>query len=239
MLKLCENLVVRAALPTSTKRLKGIPSAKPIRLGGILSDVLFVNTNIFQPLDPKKRTGIYRLADLPPAPSPTADKSPDREQAMLLSLGSIFNYGTVAPSYDCTKRKFAGKPLSHYASLRKEERVKDSLGKFRLEHIDAVWLAEENDLFFPHYAFEVENNQNIAAAIVRLLEIPESLNTQLFIVAPGEPDEKRFTRHLHAAGVRKQAKRFHYLPYADVAGLYRSGTEFDPLRRRYSFEFFG
>lgn len=192
---------------------------------------------IFQPLDPKKRTGIYRLVELPKPAATSADKSPDREQGMLLALGGIFNYGTVAPSYDCSKRKFAGKPLSHYASLRSDERITASVKHFRLQHIDAAWLAEEGELFYPQYAFEVENNQNIAAAIVRLLEIPSSLHTQLFVVAPGEPDEKRFKKHLEAAGVRAHADRFHYLPYADVRLLYESGTQFDPLRRRYGFEF--
>jgi hypothetical protein len=192
---------------------------------------------VFEPVEPKKRTGTYRLVELPKPPATSADKSPDREQGMLLALGGIFNYGTLAPSYDCSKRKFAGKPLSHYASLRSEERVNTSVRQFHLLHIDAAWLAEEGDLFYPRYAFEVENNQNISAAIIRLLEIPASLRTELFVVAPGKSDERRFKKHLEAAGVRSHADRFHYLPYDDVALLYESGTQFDLLRRRYGLEF--
>ena len=192
---------------------------------------------IFEPLDPKKRTGIYRLVELPKPASTFADKSPDREQGMLLALGAIFNYGTLAPKNDCNMRKFAGKPLSHYASLRSDERVIASIKQFRLQHIDAAWLAEEDDTFYPRYAFEVENNQNISAAILRLLALPTSIRTELFIVAPGESDEKRFKKHLRASGVRTHADRFHYLPYVDVVRLYESGTQFDPLRRRYGFEF--
>jgi len=192
---------------------------------------------IFVPIDPKKPTGIYRLVELPKPAASLADKSPDREQGMLLALGGIFAYGTVAPKNDCKMRKFAGKPLSDYASLRSEQRVNASLKQFRLETIDATWLMEENDSFFPRYAFEVENNQNISAAIFRLLQIPSSIRTELFVVAPGESDEKRFKKLLQAAGVRKHADRFHYLPYNELSKLYACGTEFDLLRHRYHLEF--
>ncbi len=190
---------------------------------------------IFQPVPPE-RSGIYRLVDQPVLEAGpekiTGSESVDHDiaQGMLLALGRLYDYETFAPAADRTSRKFQGRPLADLASVTD---CFQFCGKTSLSHvrqIDAIWLAEDNAGTYPVYAFEVEHTTKVRSGIGRLVEIPDRYKASLFVVAPGEEEERIFSKLVTQNPFRRYRHRLYFRDYTQLETLYNSAIRHDELR---------
>ena len=190
---------------------------------------------IFQPVPPE-RSGIYRLVDQPaiePEPaSMTGRESVDHgiAQGMLLALGRLYGYETFAPSPDRTTREFGGRLLADLATVTDCSGFCAKTSLPRVRQIDVIWLAEDNEGTYPVYAFEVEHTTRVRSGIDRLVEIPDRYKAGLFVVAPGEKEQRIFSSLVTQNRFRRYRDRLCFRDYTQLESLYNSAVRHDDLR---------
>ena len=191
--------------------------------------------SIFEPVPPN-RSGLYRLVEQPtlePGPETLGEKGPldhSTAQGMLLTLGKIYGYETFAPAADRTARSFQGCPLASLSTINDCDGFcgKNSLNRVR--QIDAIWLAEDNDGAYPVIAFEVEHSTGVRSGMDRLVELPERYAANLFVIAPGEEEQRRFEVLVGQNKFRKFRSRFHFRNYEELDSLYNTAVRHEEVR---------
>jgi hypothetical protein len=194
--------------------------------------------NIFEPVRMAKGSAGYRLVQLPPQPAPVADESDPHgeQQGMLLELGRLCGYETFANSTDKTIRRFRGRPLAGYATVRNDADDLLALPLKKMRNTDVMWMAEDSEGLYPRYAFEIENSTKVKSGLLRLLKIPERFHTKLFVIGAGDEEAGLFERHLQDSPFRQHADRFHFFRYSDVADFYLHGIVFDEMVKRWDIQ---
>lgn len=190
---------------------------------------------IFEPVAPE-RSGIYRLVEQPAIEAEPESLSGKElvdhgtAQGMLLALGRIYGYETFAPAPDRSSRTFQGKPLSALSTVTDCDEFcgKNSLNRVR--QIDAMWLVEDNDGAYPVYAFEVEHTTRVRSGMDRLVEIPERYAASLFVVAPGEEEQKIFNSLVNQSRFRNFRDRLQFRTYQQLDGLYNAAVRHEEVR---------
>jgi hypothetical protein len=147
----------------------------------------------------------------------------DEIQGKLLYIGRANDYETFAPSDDCTKRKFGGKSLTEFVTVRENladvPRLTDDERK-RMAYIDVLWFSEIKGELRPRFAFEVENSTKVITGLERLNVIPDLFKTRLFIVGKDEKREKLFDKFLSAPTFKDQAGRFRFKYFEEIRELF-------------------
>ena len=189
----------------------------------------------------KERSGIYRLIDETPIPTITKPEITkaitDEIQGKLLYIGRANNYETFAPSYDCTKRQFDGKPLAELVTIRENladiPRLSNSERK-RMADIDVMWFAEIKGEFRPRFAFEIEHKSPVITGLERLSVIPDLFQTRLFIVGKDNKKVKQFEKYLSAPTFKGQADRFGFKYFEEIREIFTYAQEFVTAREKNS-----
>jgi hypothetical protein len=191
--------------------------------------------SIFQPIG-KGRSGRYRLVEQPSVEA-EPEKMTGREavdhdiaQGMLLALGRLYGYETFAPASDATTRMFQGSPLANLTTITNCAEFCGKTSLPRVRQIDAIWLAEDNDGAYPVYAFEVEHTTRVRSGMDRLVEIPERHRTSLFVVAPGENEQKLFEKLIMQNRFRNFRERFKFRDYRQLEQVYNSAVRHEEAR---------
>jgi len=196
---------------------------------------------IFEPIKTGNGLAGYRLVN-PPELKPEKPESTDshgEQQGMLLQLGRLCGYETFTNSTDKTIRQFHGEPISKYATIRNDDEALSALPLPKIRTADVIWMAEDDLGLYPRYAFEIENSTKVRSGLLRLLKIPERFHTALFIIGPGDEEEKLFARYLNESPFRQHAERFQFYRYNDVAAFYGCGFEFQNYRQHWGIDFVG
>jgi hypothetical protein len=181
-------------------------------------------------------SGIYRLAsgaslkDLNKAA--TTKSVTDEIQGKLLYIGRTNNYETFAPADDCTKRKFAGRQLSHFVSVRdifgiprfKENELKT------MARIDVLWLSEIEGDLLPRFAFEIENSTKVLTGLTRMSIIPRWFQTKLVIAGKDESQRRLYEDYLNRPTFKARADNFRFLLFDEVRNLFGYSEVFDKAR---------
>ncbi|HEX3625673.1 MAG TPA: hypothetical protein VH280_09625 [Verrucomicrobiae bacterium] len=190
--------------------------------------------NIFAPFKTAKGEAGYRLVKLPTAGASTSGEDPHGEQqGMLLELGRFCGYETFTNTTDKTIRKFRGKALAGFATVRNDADDLLALPLKKMRDTDVMWMAEDSEGLYPKYAFEIENSTKVKHGLLRLLKIPERFNTGLFIIGAGDEEAALFERYLKDAPFRQHSGRFRFFRYSDVAEFYQNGNRFDQAVKRW------
>jgi hypothetical protein len=192
---------------------------------------------IFEPVPPR-RSGVYQLVEQPKVEA-TREEMTGAEgidhgiaQGMLLALGRLYGFETFAPANDRTSRKFSGHLLSDYATVTDcSEFCGRSISRVR--QIDAIWLAEDNDGAYPVYAFEVEHTTKVRSGIDRLVEIPERYSAKLFVVAPGDEEQRIFEGLVTQGRFRRFRDRLAFRSYPQLESLYNASIKHQEVRREF------
>ena len=194
--------------------------------------------NIFEPYKAKGGLAAYRLVQVPTTPSsPVAKEDPHGEQqGMLLELGRLCGYETFTNATDKTIRRFRGKPLAGFATVRNDADDLLALPLEKMRDTDVMWMAEDSAGLYPRYAFEVENSTKVKNGLLRLLKIPERFHTELFVIGPGDEESGLFERYLRDSPFRQHAHRFHFFRYSEVMNFYQSGVSFDENVQRWKIQ---
>ncbi len=194
--------------------------------------------NIFEPVKTAKGLAGYRLVQIPPQPAPAkGEEDPHGEQqGMLLELGRLCGYETFTNATDKTIRRFRGKPLAGFATVRNDADDLLALPLEKMRDTDVMWMAEDSAGLYPRYAFEVENSTKVKNGLLRLLKIPERFHTELFVIGPGDEESGLFERYLRDSPFRQHAHRFHFFRYSDVTNFYQSGVSFDENVQRWKIQ---
>ena len=190
---------------------------------------------IFQPVPPN-RSGLYRLVE-----QPTVDAEPESlgqqglldhgtAQGMLLTLGRMYGYETFAPAADRTARFFQGRPLASLSTITDCTEFCGRKSLHRVRQIDAMWLAEDNEGAYPVFAFEVEHTTGVRSGMDRLVEIPERYAANLFVIAPGEDEHKRFDGLVDQNRFRKFRNRLYFRDYGQLDTLYNTAVKHEEVR---------
>jgi hypothetical protein len=155
---------------------------------------------------------------------------------MLLQLGDLCGYETFTNKTDKTIRKFQGRSLTEFATVKNDEEALETLPLGKIRTADVMWMAEDSQGLYPRYAFEVEHSTKVKDGLLRLLKIPERFRTELYIIGTGEKEEALFERYLQDSPFRQHTHRFHFFRYSDVTGFYQSGTMFDKDVKRWKIQ---
>ena len=134
-------------------------------------------------------------------------------------------YETFAPAADRSSREFQGRPLVDFVSVTDCTSFCRNPTLRRVSQIDAIWLAEDNEGPYPVYAFEVEHSTKVRSGVDRLVEIPERYAVQLFVVAPGEEEQKIFRFLIQQNRFGKFRNRLNFRDYAQLDSLYNAAVE--------------
>jgi len=184
----------------------------------------------------KEGSGVYRLASDAAFKALTKPKTTsaitDEIQGKLLFIGKANDFETFAPSDDCSKRVFDGKPLGHLVTVR-DISESTRFKKNELPHvtrIDVLWLSEEGDGLVPRYAFEIENSTKVMTGINRMSVIPLWFQTRLFIIGKDESQKKRFDKHINTPAYRSQAGRFAFKYFDEIRELFEYSKAYDSAR---------
>lgn len=194
--------------------------------------------SIFEPVPPH-RSGVYRLVSEIPITSAPENLSgvPALDhgtvQGMLLALGRIYGYETFAPATDRTSRAFQGRRLADLATVTECDGFCGERSLPRVRQIDAIWLSEDNDGAFPVYAFEVEHTTGVRSGMDRLAEIPARYTVGLFVVAPGDEEQKKFDKILAQARFQSYRSRMQFREYSQLEKLYNSAVQHDEYRGKF------
>lgn len=190
---------------------------------------------IFEPVSEGRR-GIYRLVEQPAVEAEPENLSGTElvdhgtAQGMLLALGRIYGYETFAPAPDRSSRTFQGKPLAALSTVTDCDEFCGRNSLSRVRQIDAMWLVEDNDGAYPIYAFEVEHTTKVRSGMDRLVEIPERYAASLFVVAPGEEEQKIFNSLVNQNRFRSFRDRFQFRTYQQLDGLYNAAVRHEDVR---------
>lgn len=178
---------------------------------------------IFQPVPPK-RSGVYRLVDIPEGVAAPDHVGTDHgvAQGMLLALGRLYGYETFSPVSDRTTRTFQGQPLSSFTTVADCSEFCRGASLNRVQQIDAIWLVDDNEGFYPAYAFEVEHTTRVRSGLDRLVEIPERFSVRLFVVAPGEKEQSIFDKLIVQNRFRRYRPRLVFRDYKQLETLYNA-----------------
>ena len=194
--------------------------------------------SIFEPFATHGGQAGYRLVELP-SPPPQSDAKDDphgEQQGMLLELGRLCGYETFTNATDKTIRRFRGKPLTGFATVRNDADDLLALPLSKMRDTDVMWMAEDSEGLYPRYAFEVENSTKVKSGLLRLLKIPERFHTSLFVIGHGDEEAKLFERYLRDSPFRQHAHRFNFFRYAEVAEFYQSGVTFEKNVKRWRIQ---
>ena len=194
--------------------------------------------NIFEPVKTASGLAGCRLVQLPIQTVPLSSKEDPHgeQQGMLLELGRLCGYETYTNATDKTIRRFCGKPLAGFATIRNDTDDLLALPLKKMRETDVMWMAEDSEGLYPQYAFEIEHTTKVKNGLLRLLKIPERFRTQLFVIGPGEEEAGLFERYLQDSPFRQHAHRFHFFSYSDVADFYQSKTVSDRIAKRWGIQ---
>ena len=190
--------------------------------------------NIFE--TNKEGSGIYRLvpeASLSNLKQEATTKTiTDEIQGKLLYIGRVNSYETFAPADDCTKRKFAGHPLSRYVTVKdissNPRFKKDELKT--MARIDVLWLAEIEGDLLPRFAFEIENATKVLSGLNRMSIIPSWFQTSLVIAGKDESQRRLFDSHLGSPTFKSRAERFRFIYFDQVRQVFERAAAYDKAR---------
>ncbi len=195
--------------------------------------------NVFEPVPPD-RSGVYRLVErVAPAPQAQRLDATDAEvnhsvaQGMLVALGNLYGYETFVPAPDQTTRRFQGEPLRNLVTVRDCGAVFPSRNLPRIRQIDVLWFAGDDDGLYPAYAFEVEHTTRVKDGLDRLLKIPERYSARLFVVAPGDREERMFEQHIQQAPLSRYQGRFSFRRYEQLERLYNVAAQHGAARAEF------
>lgn len=195
--------------------------------------------SIFEPFTTANGLAGYRLVQIPAQPALPVGGEEDphgEQQGMLLELGRLCGYETFTNATDKTIRRFRGKPLAGFATVRNNADDLLALPLKKMRNTDVMWMAEDSEGLYPRYAFEVENSTKVKDGLLRLLKIPERFNAELFVIGPGDEEAGLFDRYLQDSPFRQHANRFHFFRYSDVGTFYQSGVAFDASVKRWNIQ---
>lgn len=182
---------------------------------------------IFEPVPPE-RSGIYKLVEEVElkAKQQVFVEKPDVDhgiaQGMLLTLGRIYGYETFAPSHDRTIRRFQGKSLEDFSTVKDCTDVFKGPNLSKIREIDVLWFDEDDYGLFPTFAFEVEETTGVKSGLDRLLKIPKRYLARFYIIAPTEKEKKLFDRYINQTPFKGFKDRFSFRYYRDLEELYNS-----------------
>jgi len=194
--------------------------------------------NIFEAVKMPKGLAGYRLVQIPPQPVPVEGKEDPHgeQQGMLLELGRLCGYETFTNATDKTIRRFRGRPLAGFATVRNDADDLLALPLAKMRNTDVMWMAEDSEGLYPRYAFEVENSTKVKNGLLRLLKIPERFRAELFVVGPGDEEAGLFERYLEDSPFRQHAHRFHFFTYSEVTDFYQHGVAFDEIVKKWNVQ---
>ena len=194
--------------------------------------------NIFKPVKTARGLAGYRLVNIPPQPAQIKGKEDPHgeQQGMLLELGRLCGYETFTNATDKTTRRFRGRPLDGFATVRNDADDLLALPLEKMRNTDVMWMAEDSEGLYPRYAFEVENSTKVKSGLLRLLKIPERFNAGLFIIGPGDEEAGLYERYIHDSPFRQHAHRFHFFRFSDVTDFYQSGIIFDEAIKKWNVQ---
>jgi hypothetical protein len=195
--------------------------------------------SIFEPLKTAKGLAGYRLVHVQSQPASPVGATEDphgEQQGMLLELGRLCGYETFTNATDKTIRRFRGKPLTGFATVRNDADDLLALPLKKMRDTDVMWMAEDSEGLYPRYAFEVENSTKVKNGLLRLLKIPERFHTKLFVIGPGDEEAGLFERYLQDSPFRQHANRFHFFCYSDVSDFYQCGVTFEQSVQRWNVQ---
>ncbi len=194
---------------------------------------------IFQPVPPE-RSGIYKLveAEIIQLESQSLDsKDPDINhgiaQGMLVTLGNIYGYETFVPVHDQTARDFQDKKLKDLVTVQNCADVFQGPNLSKVREIDVLWFSEDDYGLFPVYAFEVEHTTKVKSGLDRLLKIPTRFQVGLFVIGPGEGEEKLFDLFVNQTPFRSYRERFAFRPYRQLQDTYNAAVKYEEERTRF------
>lgn len=197
---------------------------------------------IFTPIEMADGLAGYSLVE-PDEPKPkenfTKEDPHGEQQGMLLRLGMLCGYETFTNSTDKTIRRFGGEPISKFATVRNDADALSALPIKKMRNTDVMWMAEDSEGLYPRYVFEVEHSTGVKSGLIRLLQIPERFNAQLFIIGSGNDEEKLFKRYMAETPFRQHVEKIQFHFYDEVRNFYMSGTAFDNHRKSWAIQSVG
>lgn len=157
----------------------------------------------------------------------------DSVQGMLLNLGRIYEFETYAPPSDASMRRFEGRPLADFTTVRElpdfstRRRMRDFV------HVDVIWLRGDTGDCVPHHAFEVEHTRNIRDALLRLYQFTDAnLRTRLYVVAPSKK-ERKFETEIARAPFNVMKNDCKFRNYTQLLSIYEAAVEHAALREHF------
>ena len=195
---------------------------------------------IFEPVPPA-RSGRYKLVDRKlPKPETQEFSSGDHEidhsiaQGMLVNLGKVYGYETFVPAHDQTAREFQGRSLADLITISSCNDIFRGSNLRKIREIDVIWFTEDDEGPYPVYAFEVEHSTRVKNGLDRLLKIPRRYATSLFIVGPGEDEQKLYQGLINQTPFSTFKDRFRFRPYQSLEDIYNAAITH--AKERDSFE---
>jgi len=195
--------------------------------------------SIFEPVPPTN-SGIYRLVDAPLVQAePQELDSQDAEinhgmaQGMLVALGNIYGYETFVPTHDQTTRSFQGRRLGESVTVKDCTDIFRGPNLSKVREIDVLWFTEDDHGLYPSYAFEVEHSTRVKQGLDRLLKVPTRYLLPLFIVAPGEQEERLFQGYISQTPFRSHRARFVFRSYQQLQSVYDAALKHEVERTRF------
>ncbi len=197
---------------------------------------------IFEPVLPE-RSGSYKLVD--EIPIKTAQDTFTNEldinhgiaQGMLVVIGKIYGYETYVPPRDQTIRKFQGKTLKDFVSVRDCTDIFKGPNITKIREIDILWFIEDDYGLFPVYAFEVEETTGVKNGLDRLLKIPQRFrelkNFKSFIIAPTENEKSLFDKYINQTPFKAFKEEFIFRFYNELESLYNSAVTHSEKRQQF------
>lgn len=157
----------------------------------------------------------------------------DSVQGMLLNLGRIYEFETYAPPSDATMRRFEGRPLADFVTVRKLPAFSTARRMRDFKRVDVLWLLGDIDDFVPHHAFEVEHTRDIRDALLRLYQFTDAnLRTSLYVVAPSKK-ERKFETEIAKAPFNVMKTDCKFRSYTQLLSLYETAVEHAALREHF------
>lgn len=197
--------------------------------------------------EPRKARGVWALTQKPGILQPfsvedikgleqtQAEERLDHDsvQGMLLNLGRIYEFETYSPPSDASMRRFEGKPLVDFVTVRELPAFSTPRRMRDFKQVDVLWLRGDTDNFVPHHAFEVEHTMDIRAALLRLFQFTDAnLRTRLYVVAPSKK-ERKFETEIARAPFNVMKNDCKFRNYTQLLFIYEAAVEHAALREHF------
>lgn len=145
-------------------------------------------------------------------------------QALLLQLGTIYNYQTYTPD---KSKKYFNQQLGDFATISEFPKFTYERIIERVKMIDVSWF---NQRELPQSIFEIENITDMKNGLSKFMELMD-FKTKMFIIAP-QTRENEFKKIMLQPTFKPIEKQVVFWNYEKVEKLYQSEKETNELRNQ-------